>query len=57
MVHVALLLDEGVSAKVVSEMLGYASMTVTLNTYSHVPPDMQDTADDAVEAALESNPS
>ncbi len=32
--------------------LGYASITITLNTYSHVSPDMQDTAADAMEAAL-----
>ncbi len=47
-----LLLGEGVNAKVVSEMLGHASITITLNTYSHVLPDMQDTAADAMEAAL-----
>ena len=33
-----LLLREGVNAKVVSEMLGHASITITLNTYSHVSP-------------------
>ncbi len=42
----------GVNAKVVSEMLGHASITITLNTYSHVSPDMQDSAADAMEAAL-----
>ncbi|MDQ3509652.1 MAG: site-specific integrase [Actinomycetota bacterium] len=47
-----LLLGEGVNAKVVSEMLGHASITITLNTYSHVLPDMQDSAADAMEAAL-----
>ena len=47
-----LLLREGVNAKVVSEMLGHASITITLNTYSHVLPDMQDSAVDAIEAAL-----
>ena len=31
-----LLLSEGVNAKVVSEILGHASITITLNTYSHV---------------------
>jgi integrase len=46
-----LLLSEDVNAKVVSEMLGHASITITLNTYSHVLPDMQDSAD-AMEAAL-----
>jgi integrase len=47
-----LLLWEGVNVKVVSEMLGHASITITLNTYSHVLPDMQDSAVDAMEAAL-----
>jgi integrase len=47
-----LLLSEGVNVKVVSEMLGHASVTITLNTYSHVLPDMQDSAAEAMEAAL-----
>ena len=47
-----LLLREGVNVKVVSEMLGHASIAITLNTYSHVLPDMQDSAVDAMEAAL-----
>src|SRR5215207_8520455 len=47
-----LLLGEGVNAKVVSEMLGHASITITLNTYSHVLPDMQDSAAAAMEAVL-----
>ena len=47
-----LLLSKGVNAKVVSEMLGHASTTITLNTYSHVLPDMQDSAADAMESVL-----
>jgi integrase len=47
-----LLLREGVNVKVVSEMLGHASTTITLNTYSHVLPGMQDAAADAMEAVL-----
>ena len=47
-----LLLSEGVNAKVVSEMLGHASITITLNIYSHALPDMQESAADAMEAAL-----
>ncbi len=50
--HASLPHAYGVNAKVVSEMLGHASITITLNTYSHVSPDMQDTAADAMEAAL-----
>jgi integrase len=47
-----LLLSQGVNVKVVSEMLGHASITITLNTYSHVLPDMQDSAAEAMEIAL-----
>jgi integrase len=47
-----LLLSEGVNVKVVFELLGHASITITLNTYAHVLPDMQDSAADAMEAAL-----
>jgi integrase len=47
-----LLLSKGVNVKVVSELLGHASITITLNTYAHVLPDMQDSAADAMEAAL-----
>jgi integrase len=47
-----LLLSEAVNVKVVSEMLGHASITITLNTYSHVLPDMQDSAAEVMEAAL-----
>ncbi len=47
-----LFLREGVYVKVVSEMLGHASITITLNTYSHVLLDMQDSAADAMERSL-----
>jgi hypothetical protein len=43
-------LSKGVNVKVVSEMLGHASITITLNTYSHVLRDMQDTATEAMES-------
>lgn len=42
--HATLLLQAGVHAKVVSERLGHASITITLDTYSHVLPTMQDEA-------------
>lgn len=51
-----LLLSKGVNAKVVSEMLGHASITITLNTYSHVLPDMQDSTADAMEATFTTIP-
>ncbi|SDF64947.1 tyrosine-type recombinase/integrase [Sporolituus thermophilus] len=40
--HATLLLKKGVNVKVVSERLGHASVKVTLDTYSHVLPDMQE---------------
>lgn len=50
--HATMLLRKGVSAKIVSERLGHASIGITLDTYSHVLPDMQDTAAQAVDAIL-----
>jgi integrase len=47
-----LLLSKNVNPKVVSEMLGHANVTVTLDTYSHVLPHMQDGAVDAMESSL-----
>jgi integrase len=37
-----LLLSKGVNPKIVQEMLGHANISVTLDTYSHVLPDMQE---------------
>ena len=39
-----LLLSEGVHPKVVSERLGHANITTTLQTYAHVLPTMQEKA-------------
>ena len=36
-----LLLPEGISVKVIQEMLGHSNVTLTLNTYSRVMPGMQ----------------
>ena len=47
-----LLLSEGVNVKVVSEMLGHASIAITLDTYSHDMPGLGDVAVGAMEAAL-----
>lgn len=47
-----LLLGSNVNPKVVSEMLGHASVAITLDVYSHVLPDMQDSAARALEDAL-----
>jgi integrase len=47
-----LLLSKNVNPKVVSEMLGHASIAITLDTYSHVLPNMQESAAKAMEEAL-----
>jgi len=47
-----LLLSEGENPKVVSERLGHASITLTLDTYSHVLPSMQKAASDKLEDLL-----
>lgn len=48
-----LLLGEGVHPKIVQELLGHASIRLTLDTYSHYLPDMQDKAVDAIQSVLE----
>ena len=47
-----LLLTQNVNPKVVSEMLGHATIAITLDTYSHVLPNMQSEAAKALEDAL-----
>jgi integrase len=46
------LLKQGVHPNFVQELLGHADVSLTLNIYSHVLPDMGDTAAGAMEAAL-----
>lgn len=40
--HATLLLRQGVNPKIVSERLGHSNIGLTLDTYSHVLPDMQE---------------
>jgi integrase len=40
-IHATLLLRQGVHPKVVSEMLGHATIGIMLDLYLHVLPDMQ----------------
>jgi integrase len=47
-----LLLRRGVHPKVVSELLGHSTVTMTLDRYSHVLPDMQQAAIDAMDGLL-----
>jgi integrase len=48
----SLLLLQGVSPRVVQEMLGHADVRLTLSTYSHVLPTLQRQAADALDALL-----
>ena len=48
-----LLLGQGVNPKFVQELLGHADISLTLNVYSHVLPDMGDAAPGAMDDALE----
>ena len=50
--HATQLLRAGVHPKVVSERLGHASIGITLDTYSHVMPGMQEEAVRQYEASL-----
>jgi integrase len=47
-----LLLDQDVNPKIVSEMLGHASVAITLDLYSHVLPGMQQRAAAAMDAVM-----
>jgi integrase len=48
----SLLLKLGIHPKQVQEMLGHKDIRLTLNTYSHISPDMQDTVVSAMNLAL-----
>ena len=47
-----LLLRQSVNPKYVQELLGHADISLTLNVYSHILPDMGDAAAGAMDAAL-----
>ena len=46
------LLAQGVSARVVMEILGHSDIRLTLNTYSHVMPSLQQDAADQMDSLL-----
>lgn len=50
--HATLLLVEGVNVKAVSARLGHSSIQITLDTYAHVLPEMEEHAADAIGSAL-----
>ena len=50
--HASALVKAGVHPKVVSERLGHASISITLDTCSHVMPGMQEAAAELIDAGL-----
>lgn len=51
--HATLALRAGVHPKVVQERLGHANISITMDTYSHVLPDMQESAAEMVAALID----
>ncbi len=51
--HASLLLAKGIHPKVVQERLGHSSITLTLDTYSHLIPTMQQTAAEAMHSIFQ----
>lgn len=51
----SLMLTQGVPARVVMETLGHSQIGLTLNTYSHVSPELSRSAADRVQALLAEN--
>ncbi len=50
--HATQLLRHGIHPKIVSERLGHSKVGITLDTYSHVLPGMQEEAASKIDAAL-----
>jgi integrase len=51
--HASLMLKQGVHPKIVQERLGHASIQMTLDTYSHVTPGLQEAAAEAFDRLVE----
>lgn len=50
--HATLALQAGIHPKVISERLGHSSVSITLDTYSHAIPAMQETAASLIAALV-----
>lgn len=53
--HASLLLKQGIHPKIVQERLGHSSIQITLDTYSHVAPGMQEAAAKRFDEAMQIN--
>ena len=51
--HASIMLKQGIHTKIVQERLGHSSITITLDTYSHVTPGLQAAAANAFDDVLE----
>ncbi len=51
--HATLMLWQGIHPKIVSERLGHSSIAITLDTYSHVMPGLQEAAAQRFEEGLQ----
>ncbi|WP_404294437.1 tyrosine-type recombinase/integrase [Cytobacillus kochii] len=52
--HATILLQMGVNPKLVADRLGHSSVKITLDTYSHVLPEMQQNLTDQFSKAMKS---
>jgi len=50
--HASLLLSQGIHPKIVQERLGHATINMTLDTYSHVTPGLQEKAAEQLDRIL-----
>ena len=53
--HASLMLKQGIHPKVVQERLGHSSIQMTIDTYSHVAPGIQEAAAQRFDEILEKN--
>lgn len=51
--HATLLIEQNVNVKLIAERLGHTDIQTTLNTYSHVLPNMQKVVSDKLDAILD----
>jgi integrase len=50
--HASLMLKAGTHPKIVQERLGHSSVTITLDTYSHIAPGLQEAAAESFDKLL-----
>ena len=50
--HASLMLKQGTHPKIVQERLGHSTISITLDTYSHVAPGLQEAAANRFDEAL-----